>query len=353
MTTNDPSRHLPASESSVETNRISEGGRVRRRLIGATAAAGAVAALPRFAIGQGAWPSKPIRIIVNFPPGGLTDNIGRQYGEFIGSKVGATVVVENRPGAGGLIGADVVAKAPADGHTLLMSISTSLWHGRVLYSRMPYHPDKDFAPITLFPSGALLMGVNAKLPIRNAKEMLAYAQKNPTNMGTYSPASWPHLIADTWNGSEGTKITPIHYKGESPMWPDVASGIVQTAVGSHQAMNAHIQRGTIRAIAALGAQRSPRLPDLSTFAEQGFKHPVFTLDGWLPFCAPAGTPEEILVKINDAIVEGYRTSPKIKQMHESFGIPTGPTGLAETRERWAKESPIWIAMAHRLGIKLD
>ena len=333
--------------------RISEGGRVRRRLIGAAAVAGAASALPRFAIGQGAWPNKPIRIIVNFPPGGLTDSFGRQYGEFIGRKFGQPVVVENRPGAGGTIGADQVAKSPADGYTFLMSISTSLWHGRVLYSRMPYHGDKDFAPITLFPSGALTLGVHSKLPVRNVKELVALAKKKPANMGTYSPASWPHMIANILNETEGTQFTPVHYKGETPMWPDIASGQVEAAVGSFQAMNTHIQRGTVRPIASVGGFRSPKLPDVQTFAEQGFKHPVFTLDGWLPFVAPAGTPEEILVKVNDAIVEGYKTNPKIQQMHENFGVPVGPTGLAETRKRWKDESPIWIAMAHKLGIKLD
>lgn len=333
--------------------RISDGGRVRRRLIGATAAAGAVSALPGFAIGQAAWPNKPIRIVVNFPPGGLTDNLARQYGEFVGRKLGQPVVIENRAGAGGTIGADVIAKAPADGYNFLVSTSGPLWAGRVLYSRLPYQPDKDFTPITLFPSGALLMGVNAKLPIRNAKEMLAYVKKNETNMGSYSPASWPHMIADTLNGTEAAKFTTIHYKGESPMWPDVASGVVEMAVGSHQAMNVHIERGTVRPIAAVGALRSPRVPDLPTFKEQGFTHPVFTLDGWLPFVAPAGVPEEYLVKINDAVLEGYRTSPKIKQMHESFGIPNGPVDLADARKRWKEESPIWIAMGHRLGIKLD
>ena len=155
----------------ADAPRISEGGRVRRRLIGATAAAGAVSALPGFAIGQSAWPNKPIRIIVNFPPGGLTDNIGRQYGEFIGRKFGQPVVIENRAGAGGTIGADVVAKAPPDGYTLLVTTLSSVWQSRVLYRSLPFNADRDLTPITLFHSGALVMGVNAKLPIRTPKEV--------------------------------------------------------------------------------------------------------------------------------------------------------------------------------------
>ena len=117
-------------------------------------------------------------------------------------------------------------------------------------------------------------------------------------------------------------------------------------------MTAHIERGLIRPIAALGARRSPRLPDVPTFAEQGHKDPIFTLDGWLPFVAPAGTPQDIQAKLAAAIVEAYST-PKIKQMHESFGIPNGPTGLDEARRRWKDEAPQWIAIADRLGIKLD
>lgn len=349
-----PSEHRPQScRDGQAPAGIGERGRLRRRLIGATAAAGVATTLPRFAIGQSAWPSKPIRIVVNFPPGGLTDSYGRQYGESIGRRLGQPVIVENRAGAGGTIGADAVAKALPDGYTFLMSISTSLWHARVLYSKMPYHGDRDFAPVTLFPSGALVLAVHDKLPIRNVKELVAYARKTPSNMGTYSPASWPHMIADTLNGTEGTQFTPIHYRGETPMWPDVASGQVHAAVGSYQAARVHVQRGTIRPIAAVGARRTPQLPELSTCTEQGYTHPVFSLDGWLPFVAPAGTPEEILVKVNDAILEAYATNPKIKSMHESFGIPNGPTGLAETRRRWKDESPLWIAMAHKLGIKLD
>lgn len=321
----------------------------RRSLLGAAAAA---VALPRVAVGQPAWPSKPIRIVVPNPAGGLTDAYARNYGEFISRKFGQPVVVENRPGAGGNIGVDLVAKAPADGHTLLVCTSTSVWHNRVLYKTMPFNADRDLTPITLFHAGALAMGVNANLPVRSAKDYVALARRQALNMGTYSPASWPHMIADTWNRNEGVKIQPVHYKGEAPMWVDVSSGQIEAGVGSFQAMQMHIQRGAVRPVAVVGTKRSPKLPDVPTFAEQGYTDPVFRLDGWMPMCAPAGTPQEILRKLSDAIREAV-SAPKIRAMHESFGIPTNPPPIEEARRRWKDESPVWIATAHRLGITLD
>lgn len=323
----------------------------RRRILGAVAASGTVAALPRFAIGQSAWPSKPIRIIVGSATGGLTDNFARQYGEFISRKLGQPVVVENRPGASGTIAADVVAKSPPDGYTYMVTISTTVWAARVLYRKLPFDPDKDLTPVTLFPSGALLMAVHDKLPVKTPKEYVEYARKNKATFGSYAPASLPHMIADTMGRTRGVDIEPVHYKGESPMWIDVASGQVNAGFGSHQAMLTHLQRGSVRPIAAWGG-RSPRMPDVPTFQELGFNEPIFGLNGWMPMVAPGGTPEEILRKVSAAILEGY-TTDKLRQLHETFGIPSGPPSLDESRRIWKAEAPEWIANAERLGIKLD
>ena len=323
----------------------------RRRVLAAVAATGAAVALPRFAIGQPAWPSKPIRFVVGSTTGGLTDNYARQYGEFVSRKLGQPVVVETRPGASGTIAADIVAKAPPDGYTFLVTISTTVWAATVLYRRLPFDPNKNLTPITMFPSGALLMGVHDKLPVKTVAEFIEHARQHKATFGTYAPASLPHMIADTFGRTRGIDIEPVHYKGESPMWIDVASGEVNAALGSHQAMLPHIDRGNLRPIAAWGG-RSPRVPDVPTFVEQGFNDPIFTLNGWLPMCAPAGTPEEIQRKMSAALVEGYG-SEKLQQLHENFGIPSGPPDLDESRRIWKDEGPAWIESADRLGIKLD
>jgi tripartite-type tricarboxylate transporter receptor subunit TctC len=227
-----------------------------------------------------------------------------------------------------------------------------MWNGRVLYRNLPYDPDKAFAPITLFPAGALAFAVHAALPVKTPDEYVAWAAKNPAAIGTYAAGSWPHMIADTWNRTRGLKFDVVHYKGETPMWVDVASGQVSGALGSFQGMKAHVDRGAVRPIAVVGQRRSPRLPDVPTFVEQGHKDPIFALDGWLPMVAPAGTPEDILARVAEGVLEAYQT-PKIQQMHESFGIPNGPVPLAEARQRWKDEAPQWVAIADRLGIKLD
>ena len=324
----------------------------RRRLIVTTLGAGVLATAPRFAIGQAAWPSKSVRIIVTNPPGGLTDAYARQYGEFLSRKFGQPFVVDNRPGAGGTIAADALAKSAPDGYTLMVAIQTPMWNGRVLYRSLPYNPDTAFAPISLLPSGALVMAVNANLPIRTPDDFVAWAAKNPATMGTYAAGSWPHMIADTWNRTRGLKIEAIHYKGEPPMWVDVSMGQVTAGVGSYGAMKTYIDRNQIRPIAVVGQRRSPRLPDVPTFVEQGHKDPVFALEGWLPMVAPAGTPQDIQEKVAQAMIEAYAT-PKVQAMHESYGIPNGPTGLEEARRRWKEDAPQWVALADRLGIKLD
>jgi tripartite-type tricarboxylate transporter receptor subunit TctC len=171
----------------------------------------------------GDWPSKPIRIVVAFPPGGLTDAYARLYAEHLTAKFGVTAVVDNKPGAGAIIGIDAVAKSPPDGYTLLMTTSGTVWQNRVLYTKLPYNLDKDIVPVALFPSGPLVVGVPEKLGINTYRELVAYAKTNDINMGSYAPGSYPQMVADQANRNEGTRIVTINYKGESPMWIDVAS----------------------------------------------------------------------------------------------------------------------------------
>ena len=323
----------------------------RRQFIATAAAVSASTLVPNALAQPAKWPTKQIRIVVAFPPGGLTDAYARMYAEQLTAKFGVPAVVENKPGAGAIIGIDNVVKSAADGYSLLMTTSGTVWQNRVLYTKLPYNLDKDLVPIAFFPSGPLVVGISDKIPAKNMREFIEYAKKNPTNMGTYAPGSIPHMAADQINRSEGTKIVPVHYRGESPMWVDVAGGQVQIAIGSYQAFNTVQSRG-VRAIGVTGPIRSPKLPDVPTLQEQAISGNFFILEGGLPLLAPAGTPEAVLQALSSVVVDGANTERAAK-LRESFAIPNKPKNLKETRKEWDRDVPIWIKMAVDLGIKLN
>ena len=313
----------------------------------------ASASLSPLVFAQASWPSKQtVKIVCNFPPGGLTDSYARAYAEFFSKKFGQSFVVENRPGAGGLIGADAVAKAPADGYTFLITTSTPMWHAKVLYTKMPYQGERDFTPISLFPSGALIMGVPSSLGVKDVREFVEMSRNKPAAYGTYGAGSWPHMVINDLNERASAKVTPVHYRGETPMWVDASTGQVQAAMGSFLGINNYLGKGSIRAIAAIGNLRCPKLPQLPTFIEQGFSAPVYGLEGWIPFVAPAATPQDIVVKMAEAIQEASET-PRMAAIRDAFAIPNKPTALEESRKRWKEESAVWIDIAGKLGIKLD
>lgn len=325
---------------------------VRRSLLLAAAGLAVVGTLPVQAqTPANKWPSKPIRIVVAFPPGGLTDAYARMYAEQLTAQLGASAVVENKTGAGGIIAIDAVAKAPADGYTLLITTSGTVYQNRVLYSKLPYNLDKDLTPVAVFPSGPLVVGVPEKLGINTMTEFMQYAKKNPVSMGSYAPGAYPHMVADQINRKEGTQIQTIHYRGESPMWLDVVSAQSQIAIGSYQAF-ATVQARGVKAIGVTGSYRSPKLPDVPTLVEQGLDPRLVGLEGGLPLMAPAGTPEAVLKILSRVAVDGANT-PRAAQLRETFGIPNKPKNLEGTRADWARDVPTWIKLAVDLGIKLD
>lgn len=323
----------------------------RRNLLLAISAAATLGAVPSALAQPAGWPSRPIRIVVAFPPGGLTDAYARMYAEQLGERVKQPVVVENKPGAGAVIAIDAVAKSAPDGHTLLMTTSGTVWQNRVLYTKLPYNLDKDLVPITMFPSGPLVVAVPEKLGPTTMKEFVAWAKGKEVNMGSFAPGSYPHMVADQINRKEGTKLLTVHYKGESPMWVDMASGQLQVAIGSYQAFNTVSTRG-VRPIGVTGPYRSPKLPNLPTLAEQGMEDALVKLEGGLPLMAPAGTPVAVLKFLADVAVQGAE-SPKAATLRTNFGIPNKPQGLAATQAHFAREVPVWVKLATDLGVKLD
>jgi tripartite-type tricarboxylate transporter receptor subunit TctC len=281
----------------------------------------------------------------------LTDAYARMLAEQITAQLGVPAVVENKPGAGAIIAIEHVAKSAPDGYTLLMTTSGTVWQNRVLYTKLPYNLDKDLTPIANFPSGPLVVGVSEKVPAKNMREFIDFAKTNNASMGTYAPGSYPQMVADQTNRLEGTKIQSIHYRGEAPMWIDVASNQTQIAIGSYQAFATVQQRG-VRAIGVTGTYRSPKMPDVPTLVEQGIGGSLVPLEGGLPLMAPAGTPEAALQALSRVVMAGSNTERAAK-LRESFAIPNKPKNLADTRKEWEQVVPVWIKLAVDLGIKLD
>ncbi len=324
----------------------------RRRLLRAAAGISAISAIPWPAGAQGAWPAKPIRVVVGFPAGGLTDILARAYCEPLSQKLGQPVVVENKPGAGSMIAAGDVAKAAPDGYTFLFTISSTMNQNRVLYKKMPYDPDKDFTYVSGFDAGHLPLAVALGVKANNMAEFVELARRERVTMGNYSAGSYPHMLALQINKLYGTKIDAVHYKGEAPMWADLASGQITSAVGSIPAMAPHLQSNRVRPIAVPTAVRSTRLPDVPTFVEQGFKEQVFVIQGWIGMFAPAGVSRDIVSRIS-AIHQESADLPRVKQIHATFGLRDKPWTAGEFEKLNSEIKPVWIALARELGITLD
>jgi len=282
-------------------------------------------ATPSFVRAQAPWPSKPITIVVNFPAGGLTDGIARAFGQHVQQTTGQQVIIDNKPGASGNIGAALVARAPADGYTFLHSVSSTLIQNRVMFKQLGFDPDKDFTIVSGTSSGVLPVVVHKSMPaeVKDLKSFIAWAKGQKVNWGSWALGSSSHIFAQYLNEKYGLAIEVVTYKGEAPMWQDMGAGSLQAAMGSPQAMNALLIKQEVRPIVAPSQVRYVKLPDVATSAEQGFDDPALTVRGWLALAAPAATPKEIIKRMSDLWVAAADSAPG-KKMMESFGLTEKP-----------------------------
>ncbi len=244
-----------------------------------------------------AWPAKPVRLVVPFAAGGATDVVARILGQKLGELWGQSVVIENRGGAGGNVGADVVAKATNDGYTLLMASGSIVTVNQHMYKRMPFDAQKDFAPITKVATGPMLVIVNPGVPAANIKALIALAKAKPgsINFGSAGVGSQVHMAAENFANAAGIDIVHVPYKGESLGVNDVMAGQIQMMVTNLAAAAPFIASGKLKALAVTSKERSKALPEVPTVAESGL--PGFENTGWFGLLAPAGTPKEVLDKI--------------------------------------------------------
>ncbi|MBA3623968.1 MAG: tripartite tricarboxylate transporter substrate binding protein [Methylibium sp.] len=245
---------------------------------------------------QTAWPTKPVKMIVPFAPGGSTDVVARMLAQRLSAKWGQQVLVENRAGAGGNIGADVVAKSPADGYTLLMA-SGSITINPHLYAKMPFDTAKDLVPISNIAGGPMLVVVPDKSPIKSIKDLIATAKAKPgaLSFGSAGVGSQVHLAAENLSDAAGIDMQHVPYKGEAPAYTDLIGGQTQVMVGNIAVAAALIGPDRLRALAVTGKERSKLLPDVPTVAESGL--PGFENTGWFGLYAPAGTPPDVIAKV--------------------------------------------------------
>ncbi len=298
------------------------------------------------------YPAKPIRFYTPYPPGGTTDILARIVGAKMHEAWGQPVVVEAKPGAGGNIGADFVAKSTPDGYTLLMGASGPLAINASLFSKLPYDPAKDFAPVVLSASVPLVLVAHPSLPVKNVREFIALIKARPGqfNYASAGPGSPQHLTAEMFKFMTKVEMTHIPYKGSGPAIVDLIGGQIPFAFESMIPVLPHVKGGKLRGLAVTSAARSPVLPEIATVAEGGV--PGFESIAWYGVVAPAGTPKEIVAKLNGEMVR-IANMPDIKQRLMEMGSPP----VAGTPDQFGalikSEIPKWAKVVKQANVSLD
>jgi len=304
------------------------------------------------AFAQGNYPSKPIKLIVPFPPAGGTDTLSRAIAQSITSDTKWTIVVENRPGAGGNIGLDSAAKSPNDGYTIAMGQTANLAVNPALYSSMPFDPVKDFAPIALLSSQPLIVVVSAASPYKTLKDLVDAAKKNPgkVNMASAGNGTIGHIGGELFQRRAGIKMTHVPYKGAGPAVADIIGGSVDTIFGNTQSVGGLVAGGRLRPLAVTSPKRIAAFPDVPTVAESGY--PGFEAATWSGLVAPAGTPKPIIDKLNAAANKALATTEMKTRLAEEGSTPLGGTPQ-QFADYIKSENAKWGAAVRDAGIKLD
>ena len=326
----------------------------KRQTLALLACALASATLPaaRAQAPAASWPSKPIRWVVPFPPGGAMDAIARTLGEKAGKTLGQPFVIENKPGAGGNIGADFVAKQPGDGYTLMIT-SIGMATNKPLYGKLSYDPIKDFAPVSLLAVVPNVLVTNATQPdVKTAKDVIAAARKTPGKL-TYASAgngTSIHLAGEVFTSLAQVDMLHVPYKGSGPAVSDLLGGQVNYMFDSITSARPHIESGKLRALGVTTAKRSKSLPNVPTLAEAGL--PGYEVSPWFAVFMPAATPKDIVAKVNSALLEAMKDPDVVKRFETIGAEPVGSTP-EEMAQHLARESERWTKLIQERGIKLD
>ena len=299
-----------------------------------------------------AWPSKPIKVIVPFPPGGGTDIIARETTQKVAAATGWTFVIDNKPGAGGNLGVDAVAKAPADGYTIVLGQTSNIAINPSLYAKLPYDPQKDLAPIVLIANAPLVMVTGTGTPLKTLADAVNAAKAKPGQVNFASPGNGTvaHLTEEMFQKAAGIKTQHVPYKGANQALTDVISGNVELYMSSVPTLLGHIKQGKLRALAVTSAKRVDDLPNVPTINESGYKG--FDAVTWFGLLAPAATPKDVIAKLNAE----FNKALKLPELGKRLG-DEGADIAGGTPEEFAAlikgASPRWGKVVQESGAKVD
>jgi tripartite-type tricarboxylate transporter receptor subunit TctC len=333
--------------------------RTRRRAVQAVAltlASGSLGARAQATAAAGdGFPNKPVRIVVTYAPGGLSDTLARVLADKMSKSMGVPVLVENRPGAAGIIGTDYVAKSPPDGYTISLALSNAIYTNQFIYSKLPYDPNKDIGFIYKLCDAYALMTVNPSVPARNLAEFTDWLKANSgkVNFGSYGIGSYPHLIGSYISKQQGVEMSHAVYKGEAPMVQDLLGGQLHFAFGSPAVLKPHFDAGKLRPIAVASTRRLTPLPDVPTFNEAGWKDKEYAIGGWFGLVGPAGMPKAVVDRLA-AEARKALADPAIQARFVTFGYEavtdSGPEVFAAEYKR---NVGVWRDLVAISGVKAD
>ncbi|UZN48066.1 tripartite tricarboxylate transporter substrate binding protein [Cupriavidus cauae] len=322
----------------------------RRALLAAMAVLCGAAVPAMSAIAAEAFPSRPIRLIVPFTPGGTTDILARLVAQKAGEVLGQPMVVENRPGAGGNIGAEAAARSAADGYTLLMGTLGTQVTNQFIYPRMPYDSAKDFAPVTLVANSPNVLLVNGTLQANSIGELIALAKREPgkINYASTSTGGSPHLSGELLTMMAGVRMQHVPYKGAAPAMTDLLAGQVNLMFDNLPSALAQIQGGKIKALAVTGVKRASVLPSVPTVRESGL--PDYEVNSWFGLLAPAGTQPERVRQLQQA-VDKVLAMPDVRKRIQELGAEPGGEGSAAFAAQIKADTDKWSRVIRSAGIK--
>ena len=325
----------------------------RRQLLALAASAAVAGPLGAQAQDRTHFAARPLRVVVPFAAGGATDVIARVLGERMGQRFGQSVVVDNKPGAAGLIAGEAVAKAQPDGMTALLGTTSSMLTNKYLYKKTPYDPLTDLTPLVRVCLAPIALVVTADTPAQSLQEFMAWIQamKGKLSYGSYGIGSHGQLACTTLSEVGGADMTHVAYKGEAPMVQDLLGGQVKIGMGSLLSLKSHIDAGKLRALAVTGPRRVPLLPDVPTFAEAGYPQDALSLVGWLAIAGPKGMPTDVARQWAQAANHAVASREGMARIIAAGFVPVDDDTPESFGRLWAQEGPIWGRLLQAAGVQ--